>query len=142
MTDHLAAGRVRDAEIAIQEEVAQAASREFGIIRLDVGKFADDRVLIHLKPPPFFSRDRDDRRRPIFWQRGSARSKLHYAMRKSRQPRCSAANLGTAAAKAPKLLEPIQNSSWTNFRAGSPAQRRRSRQRSGWHQVKQSLPDA
>jgi hypothetical protein len=92
MTDHLAAGRVRNAEIAIQEEVAQAPSREFGIVRFDVRKFADDRVLIHLKPPPFFPRDRDNRRRPIFWQRGSARSKLNCAMRKSRQPRCTAAN--------------------------------------------------
>src|SRR5260370_41975153 len=49
MADHLAAGRVRNAEIAIQEEVAQAPSGEFGIARFDVGKFVDDRVLIHRK---------------------------------------------------------------------------------------------
>jgi hypothetical protein len=48
MADHLAAGGVRNAEIAIQEEVAQTPSREFGIGWFDVGKFADDRVLIHL----------------------------------------------------------------------------------------------
>jgi hypothetical protein len=48
MADHLPAGRVRDAEIAIQEEVAQATPGEFGIARLDVGKFAEDGVLIHL----------------------------------------------------------------------------------------------
>jgi hypothetical protein len=47
MTDHLAAGCSRDAEIAIQEEVAQAASGEFGITWFDVGKFVDDSVLIH-----------------------------------------------------------------------------------------------
>src|SRR3984893_18830098 len=46
---HLTAGGVRDAEIAIQEEVAQPSSREFGIAGFDVGKFADDRVLTHLK---------------------------------------------------------------------------------------------
>jgi hypothetical protein len=66
-------------------------------------------VLIHLKPPPFFSRDRDNHRRPIFWQRGSARSKLDCDMRKSRQPRCTAANAEANAAKAPKPLEPIRN---------------------------------
>jgi hypothetical protein len=49
MTDHLAAGRGRDTEIAVQEEVAQASSREFGVAGFDVGKFADGRVLIHLK---------------------------------------------------------------------------------------------
>ena len=47
MADHLAAGRVRDAEIAIQEEVPQSSFREFGIAGFDVGKFADDRVPIH-----------------------------------------------------------------------------------------------
>jgi hypothetical protein len=76
MADHLAAGRSRDAEIAIQEEVAQAPARKFGIAGLDVGKCADGRVLIHIKPPPFFRVGRDNRRRPIFWQRGSARLKL------------------------------------------------------------------
>jgi hypothetical protein len=48
MADHLAAGGVRDAEIAIQEEVAQTPARKFGVGWFDVGKFADDRVLIHL----------------------------------------------------------------------------------------------
>jgi hypothetical protein len=48
VADHLAAGSVGDAEIAIQEEVAQTSSREFGIAGFDVGKFADGRVLIHL----------------------------------------------------------------------------------------------
>jgi hypothetical protein len=51
--------------IAIQEEVAQTLSREFGITRFDVGNFTDDRVLIYPKPP----------------QRRIARSQLHCAMR-------------------------------------------------------------
>jgi hypothetical protein len=36
MADHLAAGRGCDAEIAVQEEVAQASSLEFGVTRFDV----------------------------------------------------------------------------------------------------------
>jgi hypothetical protein len=49
MTDHLAAGRLGNAEIAIQEEIAQAAACELGIARFVVGEFADNGVLIHLK---------------------------------------------------------------------------------------------
>ena len=39
--------RVRYAEIAIQEEVAQAAALVIGIAWLDVGEFADSRELVH-----------------------------------------------------------------------------------------------
>jgi hypothetical protein len=72
-----------------------------------VGKFADDRVLIHLKLSTVLSRHRDNRRRPIFWQRGSARSKPGCAMRKSRQPRCGAANSRQPAERARKRLDAI-----------------------------------
>jgi hypothetical protein len=47
MADHLTAGRRGNAEVAIQEEVAQAPSREFGIAWFDVRKCVDDSVLIH-----------------------------------------------------------------------------------------------
>jgi hypothetical protein len=47
MADHLASGRVRDAEIAIEKEFAQAFSHVVGIAWLDVGEFADDSVLVH-----------------------------------------------------------------------------------------------
>jgi len=47
VTDHLPAGGVGNAEIAIQEKVAQSAFPEFGIAWSDVGEFADDGVLIH-----------------------------------------------------------------------------------------------
>ena len=47
MADHLAAGCVRYAEIAIQEEVAQTSALEFGIAGFDVREFADDGLLVH-----------------------------------------------------------------------------------------------
>ena len=47
MADHLTAGGVGNAEIAIQEEVAQAASLELGIAGLVMRKCVDDSVLIH-----------------------------------------------------------------------------------------------
>jgi hypothetical protein len=47
--------------------------------------------------------------RPIFWQRDLQRSQLHCAMRKSRQPRCTAANSRATAQETPKLLEADQN---------------------------------
>jgi hypothetical protein len=65
--------------------------------------------LIHLKTSTVYSRDRDNRRRPIFWQHGSARSKFYGAMRKSRQPRCTAANPDAAVARPSKLLAAIRN---------------------------------
>jgi len=78
MADYLAAGRVRDAEIAIQEEVAQAASGEFGIIRFDVGKFVDDRALIHHGLHCSRSGNRDNRFTVQFF--GSARSRVRSFM--------------------------------------------------------------
>jgi hypothetical protein len=47
MTNHLSAGCAGNAEIAVQEEVAQAASLVLGIAGLDVGKCFDGCVLIH-----------------------------------------------------------------------------------------------
>ena len=47
MADHLTAGGAGDAEIAVQEEVAQSPSREFGVAGFYVGKFFDDGVLVH-----------------------------------------------------------------------------------------------
>jgi hypothetical protein len=47
MADHLPSGRVRNAEIAIQEEVAQTSARELGIAWLGVREFTDDSVLVH-----------------------------------------------------------------------------------------------
>ena len=47
MTDHLAAGRSRDAEIAVQEEVAQASAGEFGIARFDMAEEGAGRLLAH-----------------------------------------------------------------------------------------------
>ena len=47
MADHLPAGRVGDAEVAIKEELAQAFAREVGIAWLDVGECFDDGVLIY-----------------------------------------------------------------------------------------------
>jgi hypothetical protein len=66
-------------------------------------------MLIHLKASIIASRNRDDRRRPIFWQHGSARSKLDVAMRKSRQPRCTAAISGIAASNCVKVLDAARN---------------------------------
>jgi hypothetical protein len=43
--------------------------------------------------------------RPIFWQPKLPRSQLDGAMRKSRQPRCTAAILQIAVVKAAKLLD-------------------------------------
>jgi hypothetical protein len=99
-------------------------------------------VLIHIKLPPFFRVGRDNRRRPIFWQRGSARLKLDCVMRKSRQPRCIAAISGTAAFKASKLLDADWNFSQAVFRASSPACRRGSRNGPGWQEVEQAMPAA
>ena len=47
MADHLPAGGVGNAEVAIQEEVAQTSALEFGIAGFDVREFADDRLLVH-----------------------------------------------------------------------------------------------
>ena len=47
MADHLPAGGVGNAEIAIQEEVAQTSALEFGIAGFDVREFADDSLLVH-----------------------------------------------------------------------------------------------
>jgi hypothetical protein len=110
MADHLAAGRVRDAEIAIQEEVAQAPSGEFGIARFDVGKFVDDRVLIHRKASGVRVDAIATNACVQFF--GSAGFRVHSfmgAMRISRQPRCTAAIPMAAAAKAPKPLEGGRN---------------------------------
>jgi hypothetical protein len=53
--------------------------------------------------------NRDNRRRPIFWQHGSARLEFDVAMRKSRQPRCTAAIFGIAASGGSKLLDAARN---------------------------------
>jgi hypothetical protein len=63
-------------------------------------------------------------------------------MRKSRQLRCIAAISTIAAAEAPKLLAADGNLSCAILDAPSPALWRRSRNRTGWHEVKQSVPDA
>jgi hypothetical protein len=47
MADHLPTGGIRNAEIAIQEEVAQTPAPEFGIAGFDVREFADDSLLVH-----------------------------------------------------------------------------------------------
>ena len=47
MADHLPAGSIRNAEIAIEEEVAQTSVRVVGVAGLDVGEFADGRELVH-----------------------------------------------------------------------------------------------
>jgi hypothetical protein len=47
MADHLPAGGVGNAEIAVQEEVAQTSALEFGIAGFDVREFADDSLLVH-----------------------------------------------------------------------------------------------
>jgi len=72
-------------------------------------------MLIHLKASTTASRNRDNRRRPIFWQHGSARSKLDFAMRKSRQPRCTAAISEIAATGGAKLLDAARNSGQAIF---------------------------
>jgi hypothetical protein len=46
-------------------------------------------------------------------------------MRKSRQPRCTAANSMTAAANGLKLLDAGRNLSWVIFGAGSPIPQQR-----------------
>jgi hypothetical protein len=66
-------------------------------------------MLVHLRPPPLFDENRDNRRRPIFWQHGLARSKRDVAMRKSRQPRCTAAISGIMAPSSAKLLDAVRN---------------------------------
>jgi len=66
-------------------------------------------MLVHLRPPPLFDAHRDNRRRPIFWQHGSARSKRGIAMRKSSQPRCAAAISGIALSNRAKLLDAALN---------------------------------
>jgi len=53
--------------------------------------------------------NRDNRRRPIFWQHGSARLELYVAMRKSRQRRCNAAISRIAASNGTKLLDAARN---------------------------------
>jgi hypothetical protein len=53
--------------------------------------------------------NRDNRRRPIFWQHGSARLELYVAMRKSRQRRCTAAISRIAASNGTKLLDAARN---------------------------------
>jgi hypothetical protein len=62
------------------------------------------------KPPLFCSSNRENAGRPNFWQRAIARSQLYGAMRKSSQPRCTAAIFGDgwrdraeAAAAQPKF---------------------------------------
>jgi hypothetical protein len=72
-------------------------------------------MLVHLRPPPLFDENRDNRRRPIFWQHGLARSKPDVAMRKSSQPRCAAAILAIAASNTAKLLDAAWNSGETIF---------------------------
>jgi hypothetical protein len=62
-------------------------------------------------------------RRPIFWQPKLPRSQLSGAMRKSRQPRCTAAILQIAVVKAAKLLDAGWNFGRAIFRAGSAARR-------------------
>jgi hypothetical protein len=81
-------------------------------------------------------------KRPIFWQQDQPRSQLYGAMRKSRQPRCIAANSKTAVMKAPKLLDTGWNFSRAIFRASPPARRDGSRIRPAWHEVKQGVPAA
>jgi hypothetical protein len=70
-------------------------------------------MLIHLRPPPLFDENRDNRRRPIFWQRGLTRSKPDVAMRKSRQPLCAAAILLASASNNAKVLDTVRK-----FRSG------------------------
>jgi hypothetical protein len=66
-------------------------------------------MLIHLNASTTVSRNRDNRRRPIFRQHGLARPKLDVAMRESRQPRCTATIFGIAALNGSKLLRAIRN---------------------------------
>jgi hypothetical protein len=42
VADHLPAGGIGDAEVAIEEEVAQSPFPELGVAGFDVGEFADD----------------------------------------------------------------------------------------------------
>jgi hypothetical protein len=76
-------------------------------------------MLIHLKASTTVHENRDNRRRPIFWQRGSARSKRYGAMRKSRQTRCTAAILGIVAPDSAKLLDVVRNFGQAIFAPGA-----------------------
>jgi hypothetical protein len=51
MRDHLAAGCSGNAEIAIQEKVAQTTGFKLGVFFCHVGKFRDIRMRIHPRPP-------------------------------------------------------------------------------------------
>jgi hypothetical protein len=66
-------------------------------------------MLVHLWPPSWLDDNRANRRRPIFWQHGLARSKREVAMRESSQPRCIAADLRSAASRSAKPLEAVRN---------------------------------
>jgi hypothetical protein len=61
-------------------------------------------------------------------------------MRKSRQPRRTAAISFAAASDTAKLLEADRNLASTVFRGAQAAKPHRSRNHPGWHQVEQSLP--
>jgi hypothetical protein len=63
-------------------------------------------------------------------------------MRKSRQPRCTAANSPATAWKTPKLLEADQNLSCAIRGAASAAMPRGTQNRRSWQQVEQSLHHA
>jgi hypothetical protein len=80
--------------------------------------------------------------RPIFWQPKSPCSQLDGAMRKSRQPRGTAAVSKTAIMKTVKLLDAGWNFNRAIFRASSPAHRNKLYNRPAWHEVKQGVPDA
>jgi hypothetical protein len=63
-------------------------------------------------------------------------------MRKSRQPRCTAAKSIGVAAQTSKLLDAERNFDRAILGASSAGWRCRSSKRPGWHQVKQRVPDA
>jgi hypothetical protein len=110
MADHLPAGRIRNAEVAVEEEIAQASPGEFGIAGLVVGKFVDDSVLIHRKASTVSVRvTRFGGASNFLAARESPCSQLHCAMRKSRQPRCAAAISATATLADAKLLQAGRN---------------------------------
>jgi hypothetical protein len=63
-------------------------------------------------------------------------------MRKSRQPRCTAANSILGAAKAPKPLEAGGNFAPAEMRRVIAGAAMSTAPRAKWHQVKQVMPEA
>jgi hypothetical protein len=80
--------------------------------------------------------------RPIFWQPKLPRSQLSGAMRKSRQPRCTAAFAQIGATKTAKPLDVGWNFGRAIFRSRPAARREGSHTCPAWHEVKQGVPAA